>query len=280
MARSHSVRLGAFAFQTGVPKTRFSVNLLERFLSERALRRLIPYLLLLFFATLLVGTVGHFIYGKRVAINETNAVQGPYSPESEDAGKRALRNAALALLAATGEDSDIMRVHSHYDTAANMTDKITSLGILTHLEGGPREAAFDDFYGQWKDDHLVIDKWFALQAMSSLEDAPARVAALKRHPLFSLKTPNKVRALIGAFANMNPTGFNQADGAGYNLVAGAVLEIDNFNPQISARLLGAFKSWRMLEPSRQAKAKSALESISSNNNLSRDLFEIVTKTLD
>jgi aminopeptidase N len=211
---------------------------------------------------------------------ETNAVPGPYSPEAEDAGKRALRNAALALLAATGDESDLNRVREHYDSAANMTDKITSLGILTHLQGSARETAFDDFYEQWKDDHLVIDKWFALQAISSLEDAPARVAALRKHPLFSLKTPNKVRALIGAFANMNPTGFNRADGAGYELVADVVLEIDMFNPQISARLLGAFKSWRMLEPKRKVKAKSALENISSNNNLSPDLFEIVTKTLD
>ena len=211
---------------------------------------------------------------------ETNSVPGPYSPEAEDSGKRALRNAALALLAALGDESGINRVREHFDAAANMTDKITALGVLTHLEGSARETVFDDFYEQWKDDHLVIDKWFALQAISSLEDAPSRVVMLRKHPLFSLKAPNKVRALIGAFANMNPTGFNRADGAGYELVADVVLEIDKFNPQISARLLGTFKSWRMLEPERKAKAKSALEHISSNNNLSRDLFEIVTKTLD
>ena len=211
---------------------------------------------------------------------ETNAAPGPYSPEAGDAGKRALRNAALAILAATGDERDVMRVSAHYDTAANMTDKIASLAVLTHLEGKPRESAFNDFFEQWKDDHLVIDKWFGLQAMSSLQAVPERVKTLCKHPLFSLKAPNKVRALIGAFANMNPTGFNRADGAGYGLVADTVLEIDKFNPQISARLLGAFKSWRMLEPIRQEKAESALKRISLHENLSRDLFEIVTKTLD
>ena len=224
--------------------------------------------------------VSRELHSELVGLYEINAAPGPYSPEAEDAGKRALRNTALSLLAATGDERDVMRVSAHYDTAKNMTDKIASLAVLTHLEGKPSESAFDDFFEQWKDDHLVIDKWFALQAMSSHGAAPERVETLSKHPLFSLKAPNKVRALIGAFANMNPTGFNRADGAGYKLVADAVLEIDTFNPQISARLLGAFKSWRMLEPARQEKAETALKRISLYDNLSRDLFEIVTKTLD
>lgn len=211
-------------------------------------------------------------------IYATNAVDGPYSPEAGPAGKRSLRNAALALLA-TGENG-LNLVQQHYASAGNMTDAIAALSILTHVAGREREAAFDGFLKKWKGDHLVMDKWFALQATASLPDSPERVKALQDHPLFSMKNPNKVRALIGAFANMNPTGFCRTDGAGFRLVADAVLEIDTFNPQISARLLGAFKSWRMLEPVRQAAARSELERIKSNDNLSRDLFEIVTKTLD
>ena len=209
-----------------------------------------------------------------------NKVSGPYSPEAADAGKRALRNAALAMLSASGNERDGERVNQHYRDAANMTDAIAALGIFTHLEGEKREAAFDDFYGKWKNDHLVIDKWFALQAMSALPDAPERVQSLKEHPLFSLKNPNKVRALFGAFANMNPTGFCREDGAGFQLVADTVLEIDKLNPQVSARMLGAFKSWRMLETGRQKLAKVELERIASHDDLSRDLFEIVTKTLE
>jgi aminopeptidase N len=224
--------------------------------------------------------VAHALHGELEDLYMTNAIPGPYSPEADDAGKRALRNTALALLSATGDDSDVARVSAHYETAANMTDAIAALGVLAHLEGDLREAAFDDFYEKWKDDHLVIDKWFALQAMSSLSDAPERVQALIKHPLFSLKAPNKVRALIGAFANMNPTGFCRADGAGFRLVADAVLEIDTFNPQVSARMLGAFKSWRMLESARKSKARSELKRIASHDKLSRDLYEIVTKTLD
>ncbi|GBE44420.1 aminopeptidase N [bacterium BMS3Bbin10] len=217
--------------------------------------------------------------GELISLYDTNTLPGAYSPEAGDAGKRALRNTALALLSASGIQDDTERVAEHYRLAANMTDKIAALSVLTHLEGEMREQAFADFFEDWKDDHLVIDKWFALQAMSSLQDAPERVEALTRHLLFSLKTPNKVRAVIGAFANMNPTGFHRDDGAGFRLVANAVLEIDGFNPQVSARILGAFKSWRMLEPVRRAKAKSELKRIASHGKLSRDLFEIVTKTL-
>ena len=220
------------------------------------------------------------LHGELVTLYDANQTPGPYSPQAEDAGKRALRNAALALLAASGNESDVERVSAHYRAAANMTDTIAAMSILTHLEGDAREEAFADFFEKWKDDHLVIDKWFAMQATSSLQDAPERVEGLTRHPLFSLKTPNKVRALIGAFAAMNPTGFHRADGAGFRLVANAVLEIDGFNPQVSARLLGAFKSWRMLEPGRQAKAKAEIKRIASHATLSRDLFEIVTKTLN
>jgi aminopeptidase N len=228
----------------------------------------------------LKAEVSRELHGELEELYQNNAVPGPYSPEAEDTGKRALRNAALALLVASGDESEMTRVSTHYETAANMTDKIAALSVLANLEGKPREAAFVDFYEQWKDDHLVIDKWFALQAMSSLPDAPERVQALTAHPLFSMKMPNKVRALFGAFANMNPIGFCRADGAGFRLIADAVLEIDAFNPQVSARMLGAFKSWRMLESARQSKAKSELERIASHDKLSRDLFEIVTKTLN
>jgi len=223
--------------------------------------------------------VASSLHSELTELYDANAVAGPYSPEAEDAGKRSLRNASLSLLAATGQDSDLERVRTHYDNATNMTDMIAALGVLTHIAGPARETVFDDFREKWKDDHLVIDKWFALQAMAGLSDAPERVLELMKHPLFSMKNPNKVRSLIGAFANMNPKGFCRADGAGFRLVADAILEIDGFNPQIAARLMGAFKSWRMLEPNRQSQAKSALDKLMSNGNLSRDLFEIASKTI-
>ena len=161
-----------------------------------------------------------------------------------------------------------------------MTDTIAGLTILSHLDEPARQEAFSDFYERWQDDHLVIDKWFALQAASTLPSTLDRVRTLSEHTLFSLKTPNKVRALIGAFANMNPLNFNRPDGAGYEFVAGKILEIDQFNPQIAARLSGAFKSWRMLEPDRCVLARRALEQVAGTDGLSRDTYEIVSKTLD
>jgi aminopeptidase N len=159
-----------------------------------------------------------------------------------------------------------------------MTDAIAALSILCSLEGRPREEALEHFYARWQDEPLVLDKWFAVQARAVRPDSVETVRALLSHPKFSLKNPNRIRALIGSFAHANPTGFNRADGAGYQLLAEQALEIDCFNPHVAARLLGAFESWRILEPKRQAKAKAVLEDLASEK-LSTDSYEIVTKTL-
>ncbi len=124
----------------------------------------------------------------------------------------------------------------------------------------------------------MLDKWFAVQARATRPDSVETVQGLLSHPKFSLKNPNRVRALIGSFAHANPTGFNRGDGAGYELLAASALQIDRFNPHMAARLLGAFESWRTLEPKRQALAKGALRQLASGE-LSTDSYEIVTKTL-
>ena len=144
----------------------------------------------------------------------------------------------------------------------------------------PHPGAFEHFYKRWKDDHLVIDKWFTLQATSALQGTLATVKRLTKHPLFSMHNPNKVRSLVGAFATGNAVHFNRPDGTGYAFVADRVLELDGFNPQIAARMCGAFRSWRTLEPVRRKLAKAALMGIARQDGLSRDVFEIVSKTLD
>jgi aminopeptidase N len=209
---------------------------------------------------------------------QQTAPTGPYSPDPESAGLRALRSAALDLLVATGEASEIARAERHYREAANMTDAIAALSILSHVEGPARDQALDHFYARWQDEPLVLDKWFAVQARAARPDSVETVRALLSHPKFSLKNPNRIRALIGSFAHANPTGFNRADGAGYRLLAEQALEIDRFNPHVAARLLGAFESWRTLEPGRQARAKAVLEHLAVKS-LSTDSYEIVTKTL-
>jgi len=203
---------------------------------------------------------------------------GPYSPDPESAGQRALRSNALDLLVATGEAVEIARAEQHYRTASNMTDAIAALAILSHLQGPARDLALGDFYTRWQDEPLVLDKWFAVQARAAGPGSVKTVRALLSHPKFSLKNPNRIRALIGSFAQGNPTGFNRADGAGYALLADQALEIDRFNPHVAARLLGAFESWRILEPGRRAHAKAVLEGLAAQS-LSTDSYEIVTKTL-
>ena len=207
------------------------------------------------------------------------AVRGKYTPTALNVGKRSLRNIALGLSCVDKKSVDIERASKHYHSAKNMTDKIAALSILGNTMSPEREEAFDHFYNQFHEDHLVLDKWFSIQASSSAPDAYERVKNLKNHPKFSLKNPNRARALIAVFAQSNAVYFNAEDGSGYELVGETVLEIDRFNPQIAARLCGAFKSWQMLETKRKNKAKKQLEHIASDKKLSRDTYEIVNKTL-
>ena len=208
------------------------------------------------------------------------ATRGDYSPDAESAGRRSLRNAALGLLAARGKPEDVTLAAQHFRTAANATDEITGLAVLSELRAPQRQAAFDRFYQRWHGDHLVIDHWFALQAASSLPTALATVRKLAKHPLFSPRNPNKIWALIGAFAGSNPLNFNRADGKGYAFVSDKVLEIDAFNPQVAARLLGAFRSWKALESGRRKLARQALVGVKNSPALSRDTYEIVSKMLE
>jgi aminopeptidase N len=205
---------------------------------------------------------------------------GPYSPDPEPAGRRSLRNVALGYLAARGQPADVARAARHFSGARNLTDESAALMTLAELNVPERDAALARFYERWKDDHLVIDAWFGCQARAPLASSLATVRRLTRHPLFSIKNPNKVRALIGAFAHGNPVNFNRPDGKGYDFVADRVLELDAFNPQIAARLLSAFRGWKMLEPVRRAAAERTLRRVAKAKPLSNDVFEIVSKMLE
>ncbi len=181
-------------------------------------------------------------------------------------------------MAATGAPEAFARAARQYDAADNMTDRLAALTTLSLNAAPERERALADFYTRYTSDALVIDKWFSLQAMIPRPDTLDRVHALTAHPAFSFANPNRVRALIGAFAG-NPTQFNRADGAGYDFVAGNVLGLDRKNPQLAARLATAFRTWRTLEQGRRGKAQAALERIKAAANLSRDLADIVERAL-
>jgi aminopeptidase N len=207
------------------------------------------------------------------------AIKGPYSPEAKDAGQRALRNVALDLLAATGKPEAIARAATQYEAADNMTDRMAALATLSLHEGPAREGALADFYKRFADNALVVDKWFSLQATSPEPGTLGKVSELTAHPAFSFANPNRVRSLIGAFAQSNPTQFNRADGAGYHFVANVILSLDPKNPQLAARMATAFRTWRTLEAGRRAKAEAALMQIKAAPNLSRDLSDIVERAL-
>jgi aminopeptidase N len=213
------------------------------------------------------------------ATYERMITPGAYRPDAQSAGKRALKNACLDFLAMTESDAAITRAFAQYRNADNMTDRIAALETLTAHDRPQRAAAFDDFYQRYADDPLVIDKWFSLQATIPDQATLDRVRALTRHPAFSAANPNRIRALIGAFAQANHTQFNRRDGAGYNFVADFVLELDPKNPQVAARLVSAFRSWRTLEAQRRAHAEATLSRVAATPALSRDVADIVGRTL-
>ncbi|MGE3144643.1 MAG: aminopeptidase N, partial [Pseudorhodoplanes sp.] len=207
------------------------------------------------------------------------AVSGPYRPDAAHAGRRALRNICLDLLAAGDAPAALARAQAQYRQADNMTDRFAALSTLALHDVPARTAAFEDFYARYADNPLVIDKWLTLQACIPGPDTLERVKALTQHPAFSTSNPNRVRALIGFFAQANATQFNRADGAGYEFTADYVLLLDGKNPQVAARLATAFKSWRALEVGRRGKAEAALRRIAAATALSPDVNDIVSRAL-
>ena len=162
-----------------------------------------------------------------------------------------------------------------------MTDRAAALAVLADRFAASAETtkALHAFEKRFSDDAIVMDKWFQVQAMMPGAETVDRVAALMKHRAFRIDNPNRVRALLGAFASMNQTAFNAADGSGYQLVADAILAVEANNPQVAARLATAFRSWRSLERSRREKARETLAAIAARKGLSRDLADIVERTL-
>jgi len=214
-------------------------------------------------------------------VYESNREHGPYSPDAAPAGRRALKNAALAYLAAlAADDADHRRrLAAQYRAADNMTDRMAALRLLVDIDAPERQEALDAFYARFKDDALVLDKWLALQAISALPDTLARITALLSHPAYSIKKPNKVRALVASFATSNPLRYHAADGAGYAFHADRILELDPINPQVAARILTPLGRWQRFDAGRQALMKRELQRILAAPKLSRDVYEIASKSL-
>jgi aminopeptidase N len=166
-----------------------------------------------------------------------------------------------------------------FSSATDMTSRFAALATLSLIPGAKRDAALDSFYRAYEKDPLVLDKWFALQAMIPESDTLARVRRLMEHPAFSLANPNRLRSLVGTFSTANPTQFNAPDGSGYDFLVDLVAKMDSRNPQVAARLLIAFKTWRNLESGRRTKAEAALRRIQAIAQLSPDVRDIVERSL-
>jgi aminopeptidase N len=167
---------------------------------------------------------------------------------------------------------------NQFEAADNMTDRLAALGTLVNSDAEERVAALDIFYNRYRDNPLVIDKWFTTQALSTRKDTIRAVQDLREHADFTLHNPNRVRALAGAFS-VNQQQFNLADGSGYRFLADILLALDPINPQTSAKLLPPLGRWRRFDAARQALMKAELERIVAKPGLSKDLYEQASKSL-
>lgn len=209
-----------------------------------------------------------------------NRSQGAYEITPEAMGQRALQNIVLNILTCTGGTGCRRLAKEQYDAATNMTDRLAALSILARIPCEEADAAMADFHARFKGYPLVIDKWFAVQASAVRNDIIERVEYLGSHADFNIKNPNRVRSLYAAFGMNNPVGFHAADGSGYKLLADAIIELDEINPQIAARMCSPFRSWQRYSVDRQKFMKDALARILEKQKISPNLFEIAKKSLD
>ncbi|HEX7646487.1 MAG TPA: aminopeptidase N [Noviherbaspirillum sp.] len=209
---------------------------------------------------------------------QSNRTPGTYSPDAVSAGKRGLKNLALAYLAELNDADAHLLAQRQYDSANNMTDRMAALTALVNSSAPGREEALAHFYREFENEALVIDKWFSLQATARTTDV-AVVRKLMEHPAFTLKNPNRARSLIFSFCNGNPAQFHAVDGSGYDFWAEQVIALNALNPQVAARLARTLDRWRKYAPALQQKMQSALKKVASAKSLSKDVLEVVTKSL-
>ena len=213
------------------------------------------------------------------ALYDSLASDAAFSVEAAEVGRRRLRNACLGILSRL--DGQEFRAAAHYDAADCMTDRLAAAVALAGAASPERDRVLGDFFATAKASKadLVVNKWFALQASADADDALATVRALVAHPDFTRTNPNRYRSVVNTFAGANPAAFHAADGGGYDFVRDEVIATDKLNPQVAARLAGAFGNWRKFDAPRQAKMKACLEAIRDAEGLSKDTYEIASRSL-
>ncbi|MEA2741146.1 MAG: aminopeptidase, partial [Acetobacteraceae bacterium] len=201
-----------------------------------------------------------------------------YTVDGPAIGRRSLRNACLSYLVASGDASAVRLAKAQFDARQNMTDVLAALGILSGVDCPERVDALAAFYRDWHGDPLVLDKWFAIQALSPLPGTVAAVESLKSHPDFDLRNPNRIRALVSSFAG-NQVRFHDASGAGYKLYADTIIQLDPTNGQVAARMVSPLGQWRRFDAERQRMMKRELQRILDLPGLSRNTFEMASKSI-
>ena len=209
---------------------------------------------------------------------QENNIDKEFSLSSQAMASRSLKNTALAYLVSCEKPQYYQLAYEQYNNANNMTDRLAAFAALVHSKYEQAEKVVDDFYAHWQHDTLVLDKWFAMQATAPKVNTIGTVRSLLKHTSFSIRNPNKVRSLVGAFTSNLP-GFHQADGAGYELLADRIIELNGINPQIAARLVGQFNNWRAYDEPYQSMMSQQLQRINAETDLAKDVREIVSKAL-
>ena len=205
--------------------------------------------------------------------------EGAFKIDQHSMGRRSLKNVCLSYLSELGSLDIRKLTQTQFRKNENMTDVAGALGVLTHLDCPERETAFSEFENRWRKNTVVMDKWFALQAISCLPKTLDHVRKLTSHSAYEENNPNKIRALISTFSRFNQLRFHAADGSGYDFLAEQVLRLDPLNPQTAARLVSVFNNWKSFAAANKTKMNDQLQRIVKTPNLSGDVFEIVSKAL-
>jgi aminopeptidase N len=223
-------------------------------------------------------TIAERLKADFIAVYAANQTPGKYSPDAKSAGKRGLKNLCLSYLLGWEDDSTLQLAHAQIDAADNMTDRLAALMCLVNTGSKMAQQPLNRFYQDFKNEALVVDKWFSLQAVATHTDVNA-VRKLMTHPAFTLKNPNRARSLIFSFCNGNPSQFHAADGSGYAFWAEQVIALNKLNPQVAARLVRTLDHWKKYRPALKKQMQAALQQVAATKGLSRDVQEVVGRTL-
>ena len=223
--------------------------------------------------------IANQLYNELLGAYNVRKTDAPYSLDAQSIAKRSLKNVCLSYLMRVDRAEVRKLCLAQFGSANNMTDTLNALSCLSHHEHPETKVALDAFYQDWQHDSLVVDKWLSIQARSELPNTLSKVKSLIQHACFDMRNPNKVRALIGAFCAGNLVNFHAKSGEGYAFLADQVLVLNEINSQIAARLVVPLTQWQKYDDQRKSLMHTQLERIAHNKFISKDVYEIVNKSL-